>query len=346
MKVSLLSKGMHGQSHARGIGIYAKELLHALQKNYPQDHFFSTNNKYVSYHPDLIHYPFFDPFFLTLRLDQRIRTIVTIHDLIPLKFPTHFPSGLRGKFKWLIQKSRLKKVAHIITDSECSKHDILELTGLESDRVSVVPLAPSGADFVPKRLVSKLRQEYHLPDNYLLYVGDINWNKNIPGLIECFNRLSDQKLGLVLVGKVFSDRPNISEYKEIRTLIDSSPKSTQILELGYVPTHHLGAIYAGATLYVQPSFYEGFGLPILEAMRYGCPVASSDRGSLQEIGGQAVAYFDPAKTMTTVISDLLSSPTRLKELSALGLQRAKLYSWTETAKLTHNIYEKVLSDFT
>ena len=343
MKVSLPIHGLHGQSHARGIGVYAKELLKSLQKLFPHDHFYSTANQYVASHPDLIHYPFFDPFFLTLHLDRKVPTLVTIHDLIPLKFPLHFKTGIRGKLKWLIQSAKVKRATHIITDSECSKSDIVEILGFTPSSVSVIPLGPSIASIVPKRLATQIRKDYHLPAKYLLYVGDINWNKNVVGLIECFNHLADPSYSLVLVGKVFTDKPDIEEYHSIANAISHSPKAKQILTLGYIPNHQLGAIYAGATLYVQPSFYEGFGLPVLEAMKFGCPVATSNRGSLGEIGGTAVAYFDPDNSMVKVINTLLGSPSERERLRGLGLLRAKQFSWAKTAELTHAVYEKILT---
>ncbi len=343
MKVSLPIHGLQGQSHTRGIGVYAKELLKSLQKLFPQDYYYSTTNQYVTSYPDLIHYPFFDPFFLTLQLDRKVPTIVTIHDLIPLKFPLHFKAGLKGKLKWLIQRSRVKHAIQIITDSECSKRDIVEILGFAPSSVTVIPLGPSNAPIVPKRLGSQIRKDYHLPAKYLLYVGDINWNKNVEGLIKSFNHLADPSYSLVLVGKVFADKPDIEEYRSIAKAISLSPKAKQILTLGYIPNHQLGAIYVGATLYVQPSFYEGFGLPVLEAMKFGCPVATSNRGSLTEIGGDAVAYFDPDKTMVKVIDTLLDSPKERERLRSLGLLRAKQFNWSKTAELTHAVYEKILT---
>lgn len=342
MKVIITQKKLHSSSHTRGIGVYTRELISSLQKKYPSDEFVSTPHIPPGFKADLLHYPYFDPFFLTLTKLRNIPTVVTIHDLIPLRFPLHFPAGIKGKIKWFLQRQSIRRVAHIITDSECSKKDIIDLIGFDPDRVSVVPLGPNRAERVPVKMFQKILKSYHLPAKYLLYVGDLNWNKNISGLVKAFSSMKEKNLHLVLVGKVFSDKPDIPQYHELAKLIASSGKADKIIILGYVPSHHLSVIYSSATLYVQPSWYEGFGLPILEAMKFGCPVATSNRGSLPEIGGNAVAYFDPGKNMTETIESLLSSPTHLSNLSALGLLQAKLFTWERTAQLTHQVYAKVL----
>lgn len=334
---------MHNHSSTRGIGVYTRELIAALQKLHPKSKFISSTTLSEKMGIQLVHYPYFDPFFLSLKIFKNIPTIITIHDLIPLKFGAHFPVGIKGKLKWWVQRARARKVDHIITDSQCSKRDIVELIGVPENRVSVIPLGPNRSQPLQVRLTKKIAQSYHLPDKYLLYVGDINWNKNVTGLIKAFTSIKDQDLHLVLVGKVFADTPDIPEYRAVKQAIADSGKSDLIHTLGFVPSHHLSVIYSLATLYVQPSWYEGFGLPILEAMKFGCPVATSNKGSLPEIGGEAVAYFDPDKDMAEVITSLLRSPARLEALSAAGIAQAANFTWNKTADLTYKVYEQVLS---
>lgn len=337
MKIVLAGQGLHISSSTRGIGVYARELMGALTKYYPAD---SVTSALPG---DIIHYPFFDPFSRTLKIDSKVPTVVTVHDLIPLRFPQHFPIGWRGKFNWWAQQRSISRVAHIITDSQSSQKDIINIMGIAKEKITVIPLGPNHTQKVSVGLSNKIAQNYSLPHKYLLYVGDINWNKNLPGLIKSFSEIEDSTLRLVLVGKVFSDKPNIPEYRSLMQAINQSGKSDRIVLIGFVPSHHLSVFYARATLYVQPSWYEGFGLPILEAMKFGCPVASSNRGSLPEVGGEAVAYFDPGKTMTATLSTLLHSRSRLEELSAQGTAQAKLFTWDKTASLTHKVYEQVLS---
>ncbi len=219
----------------------------------------------------------------------------------------------------------------------------MTIMGINQTKITVIPLGPNHTQKVGTVLTKKIADNYSLPDKYLLYVGDLNWNKNLLGLIKSFSEIEDNKLHLVLVGKVFSDKPNIPEYKALSQTIYQSGKSDKIHLIGYVPSHHLSVFYIRATLYVQPSWYEGFGLPVLEAMKFGCPIASSNRGSLPEVGGEAVDYFDPRSDMTQVIDSLLRSPKRRAQLSKLGVIRAKTFTWENTARLTHQVYEKILS---
>lgn len=343
MKISLCTTPLDNKSKTRGVGVYTRELIKALRKQYPRDQFIEKSGNPYSGTPDLIHYPFFDPFYLTLPWYYRQKTIVTIHDLIPLKYPTHFKPGVRGSLKWIIQKHRVQSASAIITDSRSSAQDIHNLLNINEDKIHVIPLAPSGTitTFAVSRKVKKL---YHLPEKYILYVGDINWNKNVLGLITSFGQLRDQSTHLILVGKVFGELPKISELSTIMTVIQSSPKRELIHTLGYVPSHHLGSIYQQATLYCQPSWDEGFGLPILEAMRSGCPVVSSNRGSLSEVGGDAVLYFDPDKNdLVKALNTLLASAPRRQALIESGYAQAKRFSWESTAILTKAVYSKVLS---
>jgi len=340
MKILLATKNLHTDSKIRGIGVYARELTRALSDNFPQDSFTTTQS---STPPDLIHYPFFDPFFLTLSIPKKIPTIITIHDLIPPKYPSHFPVGLRGKLKWLRQKSQAQKVDHIITDSNASKQDIIRLLSIPDSRVTVIPLGPSG-DKTSAEMTRKAKVEYDLPHRYILYVGDINWNKNVTGLIDVFAHLDAPTTHLVLVGKSFTSNLDIPEVSALKNAIKNSGKESKIHSLGYVPSHHLPAMYSYATLYVQPSWDEGFGFPVLDAMTRGCPVACSNRGSLKEVGGRSVAYFDPDSNMLDVISDLLAHPGKRAKLKNLGLIRAKKFNWDLAASRTHAVYEQVIKN--
>ncbi len=346
MKVVISLKPLQSGSKTRGVGVYTRELIRTLQELYPQDEFIPTTRDYYHQDADLVHFPFFDPFFLTLPLRKSKLTIVTVHDLIPLKFPRHFPKGFRGTLKWWLQRHSLKQVDHIITDSLSSQQDIHQLLGFPQKKISVIPLGPNiRYSRVPKQLKANVAQEYNLPKKYLLYVGDINWNKNIPGLIKEFSQLKNRRLHLVLVGGVFQQAKMIPELKEVLQLIDQSPVKDRIHRLGFVPSHHLPALYALAFAYVQPSWYEGFGLPILEAMEHRCPVITSNQGSLPEVGEQAVLYFDPHKLgdLTQKIEYLLDHPQKRRDLIDLGKQQAKKFSWKLTAQKTYEVYQKLVN---
>ncbi|MFH1244013.1 MAG: glycosyltransferase family 1 protein [bacterium] len=343
MKIAFCTSPLSLASKTRGVGAYTRELISALRSSFPADEFVETTGNPYSTKVDLVHYPFFDPYFLTLPWRFPVPTIVTIHDLIPLKYPTHFPAGKRGKLKWQVQKFLAHRTNAILTDSNSSASDIHALMGIPQERVHVVPLASATAR-TTLALTPKLKKLYHLPDRYILYVGDVNWNKNLPGLIQAFARLDNASTHLVLVGKVFADKPAIPEYFAVEQAIIDSKKPKHIHLLGYVPSHHLVAIYREATLYCQPSWDEGFGLPILEAMKAGCPVLSSNQGSLPEVGGEAATYFDPHHdNLTSALQSLLSSPAQRTSLVERGLVQAKKFTWSKTANLTRTIYVQTLS---
>ena len=189
MKVAISLAPLSSASQTRGVGVYTRELLRALQQNFPDSTFLAKDGNCYHDSVDLVHFPFFDPHFLTLPHRKPLPTIVTIHDLIPLKFASHFPPGLRGRLKYNLQKRSLRGVNHIITDSESSSRDIQEIMNVPESKITVVPLAPI---IIRKTatLNSPIIKKYSLPPRYLLYVGDINWNKNVKGLINAFSQLN------------------------------------------------------------------------------------------------------------------------------------------------------------
>jgi len=342
MHVHISTLPIRSESKVRGVGIYTRELFQALQKRYPTDQFTLSSTPQGGV--ELLHYPYFEPFFLTLPRRRTIPLVVTIHDLIPLKYPAHFPRGLRGSLKWQLQKYLVRRSNHIITDSHSSAADIKHLLHLPASQISVIPLAPSHVR-TTSQIKKAVAETYHLPARYALYVGDVNWNKNLLGLIEAFSSFANSSLHLVLVGQAFVAEPPSPELLAIKSAIKSSPAQKKIHLIGYVPSHHLPAIYSLATLYVQPSWDEGFGLTILEAMAAGCPVLSSNRGSLPEVGGAAALYFDPDKSgdLAAKISELSRSPALRDNLVQQGRDQLKHFSWDQTAQLTHEVYEKVLA---
>jgi len=345
LRVEIVAKVPYAGSGPRGVDVYATSLYNELASTHSRDKTFLSRGSVGNQVVDIVHYTFFDPFFLTLwARKHKAKYVVTVHDLIPLKFPEHFPVGLRGRFKWILQKSALRGASAIITDSTCSQNDICELTGISKEKVFVVPLA-AGHTTVNQMLVKTVRSEYALPERYILYVGDINWNKNIPGLIKAFALLQSKETHLVLVGKAFESSKGTKEYSAIHSAITESGLSQFIHMLGFVPSHHLPAIYRGATLYVQPSWYEGFGFPILEAMEQGTPVASSNTGSLPEVAGELAHYFDPSDvgSMSLVIKSLLSNKEKREKFVEDGKKWARTFSWERVVKETHAVYERIIS---
>ncbi len=328
-------------SHSvRGTGFYIKNLVEALKKYHPDDSYvYFIKGDTLPNDLDIVHYPYFEPFFLTLPTFSRYKTVVTVHDLTPFVFPKQFPSGLKGRLKWLIQRAALSKTQAIITDSQCSKRDIIKYARIDSRKIQVVYLA---ADPVYRKLShfdsKPIRKLYDLPEKFFLYVGDVTWNKNLPRLVSAVKKTN---IPLVMVGKALTAQQSKSDNSwnvDIVEVIKTIEGDEQFIRLGFIPLEELVLIYNAATAFVMPSLYEGFGLPPLQAMAVGTPVLISSAGSLPEICGEAAVVVDPGdeKDITRGIMEILDEQ-RAATLRAQGLERAKQFSWEKCARETFNV---------
>lgn len=339
---------------ARGIGYYTRNLLEILKHdNSIQVQEFVKLSEVKN--ADVLHYPWFDFYFHSLPIIKKIPTVVTIHDLIPLIFPKHYPVGIKGKINFILQKMALSNCKFIITDSEASKQDIMKYLKIKQTKIVVVPLAtdPKLKALSDTELL-RVRRKYQLPGQFLLYVGDAGWNKNLPFLIEGFlqiiRSLKLSNLKLILVGGVFLkdvediNHPELESLKSTNRLIKEYRLEDKIVRPGNLDDEELVAFYNLATIYVQPSLYEGFGLPILQAFSCGTPVVSSDRGSLREVGGDAAVYFDPTNLnqFKAIILEILSNKPLQNKLSKLGFKQASKFSWERVITETKLVYEKVI----
>lgn len=331
---------------ARGVGKYTQLLIDALKESRSHHSFrFFVQGEKLPQNIDLVHYPYFDPFFLTLPFFQPIPFVVTVHDLIPLCYPDKFPKGIRGEIKWQIQRFSLKQSRRIITDSLASKTDIKRLIGYSEHHIDVVPLAPSPLfqKITDRNKFLEVRKRHRLPNQFILYVGDVNWNKNVTGLIRAFDFVRKTlKVKLVLVGKAFLDDA-LGETQEINRLIHSLGLSEEIITLGFVSDEDLVTIYNLASVYVQPSFAEGFGFPVLEAMACGCPVVSSGTSSLAEIAGPAIIVnpVDPSDIARGI--DVVLRVKDRSKLSHKAIDWAKQFTWERVARQTIEAYEKSMA---
>lgn len=330
---------MNGHA-GRGIGRYTQELVKALRDS-GSSHTFFTSDDHPE-HIDLIHYPFFDLFFPTLPLKKSVPTVVTIHDVIPLIFPSQYRPGLRGTISFIRQRLSLRNVREVITDSQCSKRDIVSKLHVSSDHVYAIPLA-IGDDFIrpSQALLYDVKKKYGLPKHFVLYVGDINYNKNLVFLISVIAKIPG--LNLVMVGKAMLNT-DIPEGKAIQDAIDQFNLASRVKRLDSVSASgELEAILSLATLYIQPSLYEGFGLPVLEAMRMKTPVVSSKGGSLPEVAGDAALYFHPrdlGECEHVIREALRMSESERAALVKKGLAQVERFSWATTAQETIAVYEK------
>lgn len=341
--ISPLSSG----HKVRGVGFYLLHLKKALETYFPQHTYvYFTNQKDIPQNTDIVHIPYFNPFFKTLPLVKTKKTVVTVHDLIPLVFPEYFPTGIRGKIQWQINKMLLKQADAIITDSNCSAKDVFKLTGIPKEKVQTVYLA-AGEEFKQvKNATAKsnaLQKKYQLPEKFVLYVGDVTWNKNVPRIIQAVTRA---KVPLVMVGKALAekdfDKNNLWNIDRIRVQ-ELSANNPYVHILGFVSSEELVMFYNSATVFVMPSLYEGFGLPILEAMSCGCPVITSKEGSLFEVAGESALYVDAQSTdiIAKKLKEVFFNTSLQKELKEKGFQRVRQFSWKETASQTTAVYERV-----
>lgn len=348
MKIAIVTPSERSLWHrVRGSGFYIENLKKSLLK-------YDRENKYFFYQEweeipkevELVHYPYFEPFFLTLSLFKNRKTIVTVHDLTPLVFPKYFPKGIKGALKWQIQKRSLKNVDAIITDSNSSKKDIMKFTGIAEKKIHTVYLAASDVFKRIKELtiLDNIQNKYRLPEKFVLYVGDVTWNKNLPRLISAIKEIN---VTLVMAGSAIVQKDYDRTNPWNRDL-DKAQKMTEgnklFLKLGFVSDADLIALYNLATVFVMPSIYEGFGLPILEAMKCGCPVITTREGSLAEVGGDAVYYVDTYDVINiaNAIGEVYFNTKIAKELSQKGQKQAKKFSWEKTARETVTVYKKIL----
>ena len=337
----------------RGVGSYARLLLENLKKKNIEIIEFEDLSSVTDV--EVIHYPWFDFFYRTLPIKKTFPTVVTIHDVTPLLFPKEYPKGVKGKINLEVQKISLKSCQQIITVSLCSKKDISRQLRIREDKINVVySAAEARFRIIPSSEALRVKRKYNLPDRFLLYVGDANFNKNLPFLIDGFKKIREDSLfnnlKLVLLGGVFLKRFDNIDHPELKNLKLTHKKITEynleneVFKPGQVEFEDLVAFYNLATIYIQPSLYEGFGLPLLEAFSCGTPVVSSNTPALKEIGGSAAVYFNPENlnSFVELVIEVLQSRHLQDKLSKLGLNRAGEFSWEKTADETIEVYKKAI----
>lgn len=352
MKIAIDITPIQGQLRGhkvRGVGFYLENLKKAMLDYFPENEyiFFSQTNP-LNKAVDIVHYPYFEPFFLTLPFLNKYKSIVTVHDLTPIVFPAHFPAGVRGNLRWHIQKFLLQRTAGIVTDSLASKKDIAKIIGTPEKKIDVAYLAAAevfGALDKKSNAIKVVKEKYQLPEKFVLYVGDVTWNKNVPRLVEA---IKDINLTLVMVGKTLIEKdfdktnPWNNDLVSVQKAIENDKR---FIRLGFVSTEDLVALYNAATVFVFPSVYEGFGLPILEAMQSGCPTVVTKESCIPEVAGVAGYYVDgyDAKSIASGIGEIFYSRKLQEQLSKKGLDQAKKFTWKKTAQDTISSYKKALS---
>lgn len=273
----------------------------------------------------LFHPTYYDPYFLKFIDDNPF--VITVHDMIHELFPEFF----NNSEEMIRQKAEIiKKANWIIAISENTKKDIINILGISPEKISVIYHGTSMK--APDR-----KAKLSLPDRYILFIGDRAIYKNFQRLLEAFASITqiDKNLNLICTGSAFSE--------DERQQISSLNIENQILQIP-INDKYLNELYNRALLFIYPSLYEGFGIPILEAFACNCPVALSNTSCFPEIAGDAGAYFDPysVASIASKISEYVYDENKRQALIIAGKERLRLYSWEKSAEETERIYKKVL----
>ncbi|NLT41361.1 MAG: glycosyltransferase family 4 protein [Anaerolineae bacterium] len=288
-------------------------------------------------HLDLLHSPDFIPLFY-----RHFQSVITVHDLAFLLYP-HLLTRESAHYYGQIDQA-VRSADHIIAVSETTKKDVIRLLGAPEEKVTVIPEAvnPIYRQLEEGDGVAEVRQRYHLPEQYAIFVGTIEPRKNLPTLMRAIRRLKDQhhtELVLAVAGQwgwLYDDVLHLHEELKLQDLVRF---------LGRVSDEDLVALYNGASVLAYPSHYEGFGLPPLEAMACGTPVIVSNTSALPEVVGDAGLLVTPEddEGLTVALLRVLSDPELRDALIRRGLQRASGFTVTAMAEKSLALYRSVLA---
>ncbi|MBN2472193.1 MAG: glycosyltransferase family 4 protein, partial [Anaerolineae bacterium] len=275
--------------------------------------------------------------------------ITTIHDVITLSMPA-YQGGLLARLYTSLGAAAARGASHILTDSQASRQEIIDYLDLPADQISVAWLAAEprfhprhGADRDPQ-----VREKYGLPERFALYLGGFDIRKNVHTLLLAWTYVAQAMGGEVPL--VLAGRPpaqwGTPRFPDLPAYVDQLDLTEFVHWTGEVDEADKPALYRLAEVAAFPSRYEGFGLPVLEAMACGTPVVACDVSSIPEITGDAAFLVDPddAREMGGAILGILLQPPLAAQLRNLGLSRAREFNWRHTAETTLAVYEQVLAD--
>lgn len=354
MKIGIDCQSLAGA--ASGLGQYTRKLIEWLPQVDSQNHYYffhcwknfrgktydrllwengALPFKAFGHKLDVLHVPAFAvPLIKAAR-----RIVVTVHDLIGVIFPEHL--SLPSRFYWSKWLPFVNRNADLImADSECTKSDIVRYMKFAPGKIRVIPLA-ADEKFSVQKHASELDNvciKYSIQRPFVLFLGNVEPRKNLPRLIQAFHRVKFQgeiKHQLVIAGS------RSWPYPELVQLCRQSGVMESIKFIDYVEANDIVSLYQASDLFVFPSLYEGFGLPILEAMACGIPVITSNVSSMPEVGGNAVYYVNPCKEeeIAKAIHEVLTDRGAWHELQRKGRERVRQFSWKRTAQETQQVFE-------
>ncbi|MBI2196519.1 glycosyltransferase family 4 protein [Candidatus Daviesbacteria bacterium] len=277
----------------------------------------------------------------------KVERVVTIFDLSFL----HFPEMFIQKDLWQLKgwtKFSVENAEHIVTISEFSKGDIVKQYGLNKDKITVAYPGYDNDKFKvqsAKLEVEVIKKRYKIGDNYIIYIGTIQPRKNLIRLMEAFARVVQDVNGLelVVVGKTKGEGKQGWMYKDILQTPTDLGIEDKVKFLGFVPTEDLSSLLSGAVAFIQPSLWEGFGIPVVEAMACGVPVIVSNVSSLPEVVGKAGLLVDPYSVdqIEQAIRTIVSDKKLQQKYSKEGTIQARKFSWDKMAREVLEVFEKI-----
>jgi glycosyltransferase involved in cell wall biosynthesis len=287
-------------------------------------------------------------FYYPLPVDRRFPGVLFIHDLIPVRFAAQF-----GCLEQTVLFERIRYSAQscqrILTNSCASKQDIVELWGIDNEKIEVVPLAidDNVKDIIGnyeekwRHKADELLQRHKIDAPYILSVCTIEPRKNLTRLLQAYEQIRDrrkERFQLIFVGGLGW------RYEEFLRRLEGSKWRGDIVMTGYVADWELAVLYHNATVFAYPSLYEGFGLPILEAMGCGVPVVTSMISSMPEVGGDCAYYCDPysIESIMQALETVLFDEPRQRIMSLAGIKRASQFNWAKTAAIVRRNLLQIL----
>ena len=263
---------------------------------------------------------------------QRIPQLVMVHDLRPLSHPERSAQSLYFRY-WV--PSLLRSCQHVLTNSLFTAREIQRLVGLTDNQISVIPLGYDKNLFRPRLMESR-----SVGVSYFLHVGQPYPHKNIERLLQAFATVASRypKVQLMLVGK-----PHRSESPRLHALVREQGLAHRVIFRSYVSASDLPALYQGALAFVFPSLWEGFGLPVLEAMACGAPVITSLGSGTEEVAGDAAILVDPlnVNALEEALESVIEQPFLCEQLRRSGLKRASQFCWDLAAEKTAEICQRI-----
>lgn len=284
----------------------------------------------LKHKPDLLHIPDTSPV-----LFKTTKIVSTIHDLAEFDCKEKY-SNIQVFFRRLIVKLQAKYSDKIITVSEYSKNSMIKNIGVESSKIKVVYNGVDIDKFKPVNTSRILLQYGIIKDKYILFVGEIEKTKNVGSIIKCLKKINSE-YKYVVCGRRGND------FKEVENVVSEFKMKDRVIFTDYVSSEGLLELYSNAFCFVFPSSFEGFGLPLLEAMSMGIPVISSNKSCLPEVGGDSVLYFNPDNysEFYEVFNKLNSDSSFRKDLILSGYRQIKKFNWIEATKKIEDVYNSL-----